>query len=965
MQRYTNENDDDIVTSARRAEYTFDGGMTGLAKLLSNETNHNNSNEASFHHLPATSDIPVIESKSAEGGSNHFAHHHRKGTESTMSSSPPVEIDESNSSHHYQQHIVQEGGGMFFTTSPSLSPNPQSFDKQQQQQQPQNLSSSSKEVIDLSSKLSVSHKSPIGKVQRQQSQPNTHYGNSHQTITSSPSLSLTPNSTDGSSFIISPGAAAFLGTGATDTGPSMPFLFAGSANATAAFQSHLDGNGSVTGSVIHHPQQSHHRRGESSSFGSFDLSHGGGVGPSTAGNSDVEDDDNDGLFGLGALHYRASTLGSNVTASDGTPALISSATSSPRVARRQTYHSSDMSSSGLQPRRTSTHSERPPLSSQYLYGESNSTTAAGSYGSNSDRAPVGSLGAGDASPPTLTGFGAIGQLRLNAAEFDPNRRRSSSDYNASTSFGYIPQSQPQSQTPADIAQKFGTLPTLSTHIQNQHQLQQNMNNIDNIGSTFADLSKPRHTRSISQPIPPGMGNTGNINTGMSSTTLTHDPQRYYGASSSSYDGKNSSAGYSSRSSLSQQHLQGGFSYEKQSAPNFAHRQMPDGFTGALGYGSLEKGFDNFNISAESQSSTGNFIGAYSGDGTYGRSGRNSNSSSPGPNQNQYLYNDGTTGSTGGNSYQHVRHQSDNGMMMNSSQSLPLGLSSGLPRFDEDYSHALAGENIDVPDHDDSHALPPYYTSSGSHPLLRGATHSHSMSLDAIQTQQFMQSAAPSVVYAVKFKRSQRNFILGPRINRDLKIGTYVKVEADRGEDLGIVVGKLPPEKFTNSFTSRSSFTAGMGPSPVGSSLADLKRIMRLATHDEVSLLGLKREEEEELLQICRSKVRQRGLRMNVIDAEYQFDRHKLTFFFEAMGRVDFRELVRDLFSMYKTRIWMQQLDKNTSTSAQAMIYPTANLQMDYGTPIIAPTSEFADSIMYGQNPSNISSYGGTDYDRSN
>jgi cell fate regulator YaaT (PSP1 superfamily) len=53
--------------------------------------------------------------------------------------------------------------------------------------------------------------------------------------------------------------------------------------------------------------------------------------------------------------------------------------------------------------------------------------------------------------------------------------------------------------------------------------------------------------------------------------------------------------------------------------------------------------------------------------------------------------------------------------------------------------------------------------------------------------------------------------------------------------------------------------------------------------------------------------------MNVVDAEYQFDRHKLTFFFEANGRVDFRELVRDLFSIYKTRIWMQQIDKNSNS----------------------------------------------------
>jgi hypothetical protein len=54
---------------------------------------------------------------------------------------------------------------------------------------------------------------------------------------------------------------------------------------------------------------------------------------------------------------------------------------------------------------------------------------------------------------------------------------------------------------------------------------------------------------------------------------------------------------------------------------------------------------------------------------------------------------------------------------------------------------------------------------------------------------------PKVIYCVKFKRTQRNFVLGPRISRDLKIGTYVKVEADRGEDLGIVVGRAAADKY--------------------------------------------------------------------------------------------------------------------------------------------------------------------------
>lgn len=89
----------------------------------------------------------------------------------------------------------------------------------------------------------------------------------------------------------------------------------------------------------------------------------------------------------------------------------------------------------------------------------------------------------------------------------------------------------------------------------------------------------------------------------------------------------------------------------------------------------------------------------------------------------------------------------------------------------------------------------------------------------------------------------------------------------------------------------------------------MKKITRAASGEEVKMLMDKAVEEESLLKICRHKVKQRSLPMTVIDAEYQFDRHKLTFFFEAAGRIDFRELVRDLFSIYKTRIWMQQIDK--------------------------------------------------------
>jgi len=284
-------------------------------------------------------------------------------------------------------------------------------------------------------------------------------------------------------------------------------------------------------------------------------------------------------------------------------------------------------------------------------------------------------------------------------------------------------------------------------------------------------------------------------------------------------------------------------------------------------------------------------------------------------------------------------------------------------LDEDLNHPLAGEHIDDPGDDYGiplRATPPGLMESSHHTKLTytrsdGSQHtsvhpnrSPYMSLDSIPPTAGSSLPIPRVVYNVKFKRTQRNFIIGPRVTRDLKIGCYVKVEADRGEDLGIVVAKVPAEKF-NSAAARSGFRAtgsqgeiGLIPTALGSAgISDLKRIIRLATHDEVSLLNVKREEEEDLLKICRGKVRQRALPMHVVDAEYQFDRHKLTFFFEAEGRIDFRELVRDLFSMYKTRIWMQQLDKNGSGAGSTSV--TSPLP-DYGNSTISQIPVMADNI---------------------
>ncbi|CAO3637107.1 unnamed protein product [Cunninghamella echinulata] len=92
----------------------------------------------------------------------------------------------------------------------------------------------------------------------------------------------------------------------------------------------------------------------------------------------------------------------------------------------------------------------------------------------------------------------------------------------------------------------------------------------------------------------------------------------------------------------------------------------------------------------------------------------------------------------------------------------------------------------------------------------------------------------------------------------------------------------------------------------------IKRIYRLATPEEINMLLIKSQDEQRALVICQQKVKQRKLQMEVVDAEYQWDRRKLTFYFEAEKRIDFRDLVREMFKIYKTRIWMCTVNNKKS-----------------------------------------------------
>ena len=102
---------------------------------------------------------------------------------------------------------------------------------------------------------------------------------------------------------------------------------------------------------------------------------------------------------------------------------------------------------------------------------------------------------------------------------------------------------------------------------------------------------------------------------------------------------------------------------------------------------------------------------------------------------------------------------------------------------------------------------------------------------------------------------------------------------------------------------------------------ELKPVVRLATKDDLAQIALNEKNEITAIKICKEKVAARNLEMKLIRAEYAFDRSKLTFFFTAEGRVDFRELVKDLAGVFRTRIELRQVGARDETRILGGIGP--------------------------------------------
>lgn len=143
------------------------------------------------------------------------------------------------------------------------------------------------------------------------------------------------------------------------------------------------------------------------------------------------------------------------------------------------------------------------------------------------------------------------------------------------------------------------------------------------------------------------------------------------------------------------------------------------------------------------------------------------------------------------------------------------------------------------------------------------------------------------IVGIRFRKPGKVYFFDPGYIR-LNPKDKVIVETSLGEDIGeVVISKreLPDEKVPK----------------------DLKRIIRLASSKDIKRQEDNKQKEKKAMEVCKEQIKKNKLEMNLVDVEYKFDGSKIIFYFTADGRVDFRELVKDLAAIYKTRIELRQI----------------------------------------------------------
>ncbi len=144
------------------------------------------------------------------------------------------------------------------------------------------------------------------------------------------------------------------------------------------------------------------------------------------------------------------------------------------------------------------------------------------------------------------------------------------------------------------------------------------------------------------------------------------------------------------------------------------------------------------------------------------------------------------------------------------------------------------------------------------------------------------------IVQVEFKGERTDYFVNAK-DLSIDVGDYVVVQVERGRDMGKIIRSGPDlEKITHVRTVT-------------------QEILRKATDDDMTSFEENKRKENEARKVCEEKIAGRGLKMKLVDVEYLLDGSKITFFFTADERVDFRELVKDLAAIYKTRIELRQI----------------------------------------------------------
>lgn len=149
------------------------------------------------------------------------------------------------------------------------------------------------------------------------------------------------------------------------------------------------------------------------------------------------------------------------------------------------------------------------------------------------------------------------------------------------------------------------------------------------------------------------------------------------------------------------------------------------------------------------------------------------------------------------------------------------------------------------------------------------------------------------IVGVRFRSAGKVYYFDPK-DYDMNPGDHVIVETARGMEYGTVVAK-PQEVEDNKV------------------IQPLKPVLRVATKEDAEKSDKNREKEKDAMRICSEKILKHNLEMKLIDAEYTFDNNKVLFYFTADGRIDFRDLVKDLAAVFKTRIELRQIGVRDET----------------------------------------------------